>query len=313
MGFGEICDEIMVDYPDIKDFAHILKLTYLNKFENFKDFDLDKVGIVEKEDLLFYGKNYPLFKTLLLFNEIPVFREEKDSILFLKSINLSPKRTLNSLSYNEKIRLGNEFIKRCIDIVPNDYISYVPQLIFGKEYYFKDVCLREYVSALNGLYKIGKKKKVKNLIINKELPDEKDVKKYKKILAKKIYLFKKRLNNYEINHFNLKFKNRTFECQYIHIKRSIWDKIAGLFGEGIELKYYPTLINIAYSHSDVNFLEPLFLFVDKGDVAVYAKVPKIVYLKYKLALNYLYLKGSYIYFGNWSKDMLWNIINRGGL
>ena len=132
MGFGEICDEIMVDYPDIKDFAHILKLTYLNKFENFKDFDLDKVGIVEKEDLLFYGKNYPLFKTLLLFNEIPVFREEKDSILFLKSINISPRKTLNSLSYNEKIRLGNEFIKRCLDIVPNDYISYVPQRLERK-------------------------------------------------------------------------------------------------------------------------------------------------------------------------------------
>jgi len=313
MAFDEICDEIMMNHNDAKDFAYILKLTYLNEFEKFKDVDLNKLGIIEKDDLLFYGKNYPLFKTLLFFNEIPVFRDEKDSILFLRNIGLSPKNTLNSLTYNEKIMLGNEFLKRCIGLVPNEYIDIIPHLIFGKEYYFKDVCLKEYVSALNGLYKIGKKKKVKKLIINKELPDERDVKKYKRTLAKKINLFKKKLDDYEINHFNLNFNNKIFKCQYIYIRQSIWDKILGLFGEGIELKYFPSLVNIAYTHKDSDFLKPFFIFVDKGNVSVYAKVPKIVYLKYKLSLNYLYLKGKYVYFGDWDKSRFWTITGGGGI
>jgi len=313
MTFDKICDEIILDYEDAKDFAYILKLIYLNEFEKIKNLNLDKFGIVEKDDLLFYGKNYPLFKSLLFFNEIPVFREEKESILFLKSIGLSPRNTLNSLTYEEKIKLGNEFLKRCLNIVPKEYISYIPQLIFGREYYFKGVCLKEYVSALNGLYKIGKKNKVKKLIINRELPDEKDIKKYKNKLAKKISLFKKKLDNYEINYFNLKFNNKNFKCQYIYVRQSIWDKILGLFGEGIELKYYPTLVNIAYSHEKVDFLKPLFIFVDRGDISVYAKVPKLVYLKDGLSLNHLNLRGKCIYFGNWEKERFLEIIEKGAL
>ncbi|AIJ04913.1 phosphoesterase RecJ domain protein [Methanocaldococcus bathoardescens] len=313
MAFDEICDEIILDYEDAKDFAYILKLIYLNEFEKIKNLNLDKFGIIEKDDLLFYGKNYPLFKSLLFFNEIPVFREEKESILFLKSIGLSPRNTLNSLTYKEKVKLGNEFLKRCIGLVPKEYISYIPQLIFGREYYFKGVCLKEYVSALNGLYKIGKKNKVKKLIISMELPDEKDVKKYKKKLAKKIDLFKKKLNSYEINYLNLKFNNKNFKCQYIYVRQSIWNKVLGLFGEEIELKYYPTLVNVAHSHEKVDFLKSLFIFVDRGDISVYAKVPKLVYLKDGLTLNHLNLRGKYIYFGNWEKERFWKIIKKGAL
>ena len=313
MTFDEICDEIILNSEDAKDFAYILKLTYLNEFDKFKNINFKKFDIIEKDDLLFYGKNYPLFKSLLFFNEIPVFREEKDSILFLKSIGLSPRDTLNSLNYEEKIKLGNEFIKKSLSLVPKEYIRYIPHLIFGKEYYFKGVCLKEYVSALNGMYKIGKKKKVKKLIINRELPDEKDVKKYKKKLAKKISLFKKKFNSYEINYFNLKFNNKNFKCQYIYVKQSMWDKVLGLFGEGIELKYYPTLVNIAYSFEKVDFLKPFFIFVNKGEISVYAKVPKLIYLKDNLTLNYLNLKGKYVYFGNWKEDIFWKILERGFL
>ncbi|XRO77716.1 hypothetical protein ACO3VM_04085 [Methanocaldococcus sp. 10A] len=313
MSFDKLCDEIMQKHEDVKDFTYILKLTYLNEFDKFKNINFKKFNIIEKDDLLFYGKNYPLFKTLLFFNEIPVFREEKESILFLKSIGLSPRDTLNSLNYKEKIKLGNEFIKKCIYIVPKEYVSYIPHLIFGKEYYFKEMNLKEYVSALNGMYKIGKKKKVKKLIINRELPDESDIKKYKKKLAKKIILFKKKLDSYEINYFNLKFNNKNFKCQYIYIKQSIWDKVLGLFGEGIELKYYPTLVNIAYNNKKVDFLKPFFIFVNKGDISVYAKVPKLIYLKDNLTLNYLNLKGKYVYFGNWNNDKFYQFIEKGKL
>ncbi|CAB3290136.1 Phosphoesterase RecJ domain protein [Methanocaldococcus lauensis] len=313
MSFDKLCEEIMQKHEDAKDFTYILKLTYLNEFDKFKNINLKKFNIIEKDDLLFYGKNYPLFKTLLFFNEIPVFREEKESILFLKSIGRSPRDTLNSLNYKEKIKLGNEFIKKCICMVPKEYVSYIPHLIFGKEYYFKEMNLKEYVSALNGMYKIGKKKKVKKLIINEELPDERDIKKYKKKLAKKIILFKKKLDSYEINYFNLKFNNKNFKCQYIYIKQSIWDKILGLFGEGIELKYYPTLVNIAYNNKKIDFLKPFFIFVNRGDISVYAKVPKLIYLKDNLTLNYLNLKGKYVYFGNWDNDKFYHFIEKGKL
>ena len=309
MSFDKLCDEIICEYNgEIKEFACILKLVYLNKLENLDKFNFKKFNIDKKEDLLLYGKNYPLFRSLLYFNEIPLFREEKESILFLKNINISPKTTLNSLNYNKKLKLGNELLKRSISIVPNEYINYIPNILFGAEYYFDGVSLKEYVSNLNGLYKIGKKRKVKELIINKELPNEENVKKYKKILAKKINLFNKKFEKYEVNYFNLKFKNKNYRCQYIYIKQSIWDKILGLFGEGIELKYYPTLVNIVYNNEKVDFLKPFFIFVNKGDIAVYAKVPKLVYLKDNLSLNHLNLKGKYVYFGNWDKDKFYEII-----
>ncbi|XRO75803.1 hypothetical protein ACO3TA_02780 [Methanocaldococcus sp. 28A] len=313
MSFDELCNEIMQKNEDAKDFAYILKLAYLNEFNKFKNINFKKLNIIEKDDLLFYGKNYPLFKTLLFYNEIPVFRKEKESILFLKSIGLSPTNSLNSLNYNEKIRLGNEFIKKCITIVPKEYVRYIPHLIFGKEYYFKEMNLKEYVSALNGMYKVGKRKKVKKLIINKELPDDSDIKKYKKKLARKIILFKKKLDKYEINYFNLKFNNKNFKCQYIYIKQSIWDKVLGLFGEGIELKYYPTLVNIAYNNKKIDFLKPFFIFVNKGNISVYAKIPKLIYLKDNLSLNHLNLKGKYVYFGNWDNDKFYQLIEKGKL
>ena len=57
-------------------------------------------------------------------------------------------------------------------------------------------------------------------------------------------------------------------------------------------------------------MKPLFIFVDGGDISVYAKVPKLVYLKDGLSLNYLNLRGKYVYFGNWKKDKFWKIVGR---
>ncbi|EHP87930.1 DHH family phosphoesterase [Methanotorris formicicus] len=310
----DICDEIIEEEEgEVKDFAHIIKLTYLNEFEQFEKEEkakLKKLNIKEENGLLFYGKDYPIFRSLCYFNEVPIFRKEKDAIVFLNRIGIDPNRTLKSLSFEEKKKLGNEFLNKALMHVPKEYSKYLPSVVFGKEYYFKGIELREYVSSLNGLYKIGKKRKVKNLIVNMETPHKSDIKKYKKEVAKRIMIFKKKLNDeYRISYFSLNFKGRKFLCQYIYIKQSVWDFIKGFFGEGIELKYYPTLINIAYSSDKVDFLKPLFIFVDKKDVSVYAKVPKLIYLKDGLTLNHLNLKGKHIYFGIWDEDF-WKILER---
>ncbi|WP_457612971.1 hypothetical protein [Methanocaldococcus sp.] len=314
MTFSELCDEIIQHYDDARDFAKILKAVYLGEFEHIKKENMEKYNITEKDDLLFYGKNRPIFKSLTFFNEIPVFRKEEDSILFLKDIGIPPSKTLNSLTYEEKIKLRNEFLNISKTIIPREYFSHVPKLIFGKEYYFKDVCLKEYVSALNGIYKIGNKRKVIELIINRKIPEEKDVIKYRKILAKRINLFNKKLDDYEIRNFNINFNGKNFKCQYIYIRQTVWDKILGLFGEGIELKYYPTLVNIAYSSKKIDFLKPFFIFIDiDKNISVYARVPKLLYLKHGLSLNYLKLKGKTTYFGNWERDKFWKIIEKGSL
>ncbi|AEF95782.1 hypothetical protein [Methanotorris igneus] len=310
----DICNEIIEgEDGKVKDFAHTIKLTYLSEFERFEKEDmkvkLRKLNIAEEDGLLFYGKDYLIFKSIYYFNEVPVFRKEEDAIIFLNKIGIEPNRTLKSLSFEEKRKLGNEFLNKALICVPKEYSKYLPYIIFGKEYYFKGIELKEYVSSLNGLYKIGKRKKVRDLIVNMEIPDEDDVKKYKKKIAKRINKFKKKLNDeYEINYFNLKFKGKKFKCQYIYIKPSLWDHVKSFFGEGIELKYYPTLINVAYSSEKIDFLKPLFIFVDKKDVAVYAKVPKLVYLKNNLSLNHLNLEGKYIFYGNWSDEEFYKFL-----
>jgi len=77
----------------ISDFLNILDSIYKNNEPKVDELILKELGIEKIEnDFAIYGKNYPLFKMLYYFNEIPLFNSEKESIIFLKNNNLNPSK-----------------------------------------------------------------------------------------------------------------------------------------------------------------------------------------------------------------------------
>jgi hypothetical protein len=292
-------------------FSKILNECYRNNdISQYKDY-FESIGIVEKNDLLLYGKHYPLFRSLLYFNEVPLFKNESQSILFLKNNNFNPNDKLINLKKDEKKKLGMLLLKEIAKNIPDEYIKYVPKLIFGKCYYLEkyDMELKEYISKLNALYKLKKYDEIEKCIVYQKLPDEKLVNKYKIKLAKSIKLFNMELNNRKIRYTTIEHNGRELPCQYIYIKQSLLDKIKGWVFGSIDGQHYPTLVNIAYSHSKIDFLKPFFILVDNGNIGVFARAPKLLYFKDNLTLNHLNLTGKHTYFGTWDYEMFEKFIH----
>ncbi|AEH06034.1 hypothetical protein [Methanothermococcus okinawensis] len=278
----------------------------ISKYRNY----FKNLHIVERDDLLLYGKNYPLFRSVLYFNEVPLFKSESQSILFLKNNGFNPNAKLVNLNDNERNKLGNIILNKIIAKIPKEYARYVPKLIFGKCYYLEEynVELKEYISNLNALCKLKKYNEVEKCIIHQKLPDEKLVKKYKLKLAKSIKLFNKKLDNMEIQYTSITYNNKTYPCQYIHIKQSIFDRVKGWIFGSIDGKHYPAIVNISYSHPKINFMQPFFIFVG-DEINVFARAPKLLYFKDNLTLNHLNLTGKHTYFGNWNYEIFEKFVN----
>lgn len=292
-------------------FSKILIELYQNnnicKYNNY----FEKFGIIEKDDLILYGKNYPLFRSLLYFNEVPLFKKESQSILFLKNNNFNPNDKLITLNANKKMNLGMLLLNKIYKKIPPEYIKYAPKLIFGKCYYLKryNIELKEYISKLNALCKMKKYDEVEKCITYQKLPDEKLVKEYRLKLAKSIKSFNKELDNREIRYTTITYDNKTYPCQYIYIKQSLLDKIKGWIFDSIDGRHYPTLVNTAYSHPKLNYMQPFFIFAEGNKINVFARVPKLLYFKDNLTLNYLNLTGKHTYFGTWDDKMFEKFIH----
>jgi len=161
--------------------------------------------------------------------------------------------------------------------------------------------LKEYVSNLNATYKLKEYDITKNCILKKELPPKNLILKYKMDLSKSIDLFNKKLNNARIRKFSIDFNEKSFDCQYIYLKQSLWDKIKGWFFGEINGIHYPALVNIAYNNQKIDYLKPFFILNDNEDeINVVARVPKLLYLKYGLTLDHIKLNGNHTYFGKWN-------------
>ncbi|MBA2840140.1 hypothetical protein HNP87_000652 [Methanococcus maripaludis] len=289
---------------EILDFLNILDCIYKNKEPNIDGNTLKNLGIKKREnDFTIYGKNYPLFKMLHYFIEIPLFNSEKESIIFLKNNKLSPSKTYFELDISEKEILRELTLNYAENKVPERYKPFVNDVIFGNTYYFSkyNMELKEYVSNLNAVYKLKKYDIVKNCILKKELPPKNIILKYKTDLSKTIDLFNKKLNNTEIRKFSIDFDGKNFDCQYIYLKQSLWDKLKGWFFGEINGIHYPALVNIAYNNPKIDYLKPFFILNDNEDeINVVARVPKLLYLKYGLTLNHIKLNGNHTYFGKWN-------------
>ena len=306
-------------------FCNILSEIYKNNdLSNFNNY-FNRLNIVEKNDILLYGENYPLFKSLQYFNEVPLFKNETKSILFLKNNNLDHTLKLNNLTNNDKKKLGSLLVEKILKKLPDNhkytYGKYVPKLIFGNKYYMYDnnnnlISLNEFVSKLNMLYKIKKYNKVENCIINCSMPTEEDLKEYKIKLAKSINNFKYILDNSEINYFNLNYNNINVKCQYIFVEKSLIYKIKKLLNinniYNNEINFNTVFVNIAYNNSSkIDYLLPFFIFENNkfNSVNVVCKVPKLLYYKYEINFNNLDLIGKHVYFGNWSKKFFRKVVS----
>ncbi|MBA2862108.1 hypothetical protein [Methanococcus maripaludis] len=289
---------------EILNFLNILDSIYKNKEPVFDNATLKTLGIEKIEnDFASYGKNYPLFKMLYYFNEIPLFNSEKESILFIRNNNLNPSKTYFELDNFEKERLKELILNLGENKVADGYKPFVKDLLFGNTYYFSkyNIELKEYVSNLNSIYKIKEYDIVKNCILKKELPPKNLILKHKQDLSKSIDLFNKKLNNTEFRKFSIDFEGKSFDCKYIYLKQSLWDKIKGWFFGEINGIHYPALVNIAYNNPKIDYLKPFFILNDNEDeINVVARVPKLLYLKYGLTLNHIKLNGKHTYFGKWN-------------
>jgi hypothetical protein len=289
---------------EISDFLNILDCIYKNKEPEIDENIFKNLGIEKREnDFTIYGKNYPLFKMLHYFSEIPLFNSEKESIIFLKNNNLNPSKTYFELDISEKEILRELTLNYAENKVPDDYKPFVNDVIFGNTYYFSkyNMELKEYISNLNSAYKLKEYGIVKNCILKKELPPKNIILKYKTDLSKTIDLFNKKLNNTEIRKFSIDFDGKNFDCQYIYLKQSLWDKLKGWFFGEINGIHYPALVNIAYNNPKIDYLKPFFILNDNEDkINVVARVPKLLYLKYGLTLNHIKLNGNHTYFGKWN-------------
>jgi len=292
-------------------FSKILHELYKNNdISTYKNY-FEDLGIVEKDDLLLYGKNYPLFRSVLYFNEVPLFKNESQSILFLKNNNFNPNDKLITLNADKKKKLGMLLLNEISKKIPAEYIKYAPKLVFGKCYYLKkyNIELKEYISKLNALCKLKKYNEVEKCIIHQKLPDEKLVKEYRMKLAKSIKLFNKELDNREIRYTTITHDNKTHSCQYLYIKQSLLDKIKGWIFGSIDGQHYPAIVNMAYSHPKINYMQPFFILVDGNKINVFARAPKLLYFKDSLTLNHLNLTGKHTYFGTWDYAMFEKFIH----
>lgn len=110
-----------------------------------RDILLDSIeaGLVKaQEDLLLYGRSTrPIYKSLQYFSDPPipgVTGSDSNAIALLNSLGIScfedNWRTVSDLTSDEKRKLATEIIRKTIAAVPQEYVSFIPQMIMGESY-----------------------------------------------------------------------------------------------------------------------------------------------------------------------------------
>jgi len=110
-----------------------------------RDILLDSIetGMVKaQEDLLLYGRSTrPIYKALQYFSDPPipgVTGSDSNAMAMLNSLGIpcyeGDWRTVSDMTSDEKRKLATEIIRKTIMAVPQEYISYIPQMIVGESY-----------------------------------------------------------------------------------------------------------------------------------------------------------------------------------
>jgi RecJ-like exonuclease len=134
--------------------------------------DSIEVGLVKaEEDLLLYGRSTrPIYKSLQYFSDPPipgVTGSDSNAMALLNSLEIpcyeGDWRTVSDMTCDEKRKLATEIIRKTITAVPQEYVSFIPQMIMGESYSFiqeedrsplKDAS--EFATCLNACGKNGR-------------------------------------------------------------------------------------------------------------------------------------------------------------
>ncbi len=102
-----------------------------------------EVGLVKaEEDLLLYGRSTrPIYKSLQYFSDPPipgVTGSDSNAMALLNSLEIpcyeGDWRTVSDMTCDEKRKLATEIIRKTIMAVPQEYVSFIPQMIMGESY-----------------------------------------------------------------------------------------------------------------------------------------------------------------------------------
>ncbi|MDY1590772.1 MAG: DHH family phosphoesterase [Methanofastidiosum sp.] len=105
--------------------------------------DSIEVGLVKaEEDLLLYGRSTrPIYKSLQYFSDPPipgVTGSDSNAMALLNSLEIpcyeGDWRTVSDMTCDEKRKLATEIIRKTIMAVPQEYVSFIPQMIMGESY-----------------------------------------------------------------------------------------------------------------------------------------------------------------------------------
>ncbi|KYC49082.1 MAG: DHHA1 domain protein [Candidatus Methanofastidiosum methylothiophilum] len=110
-----------------------------------RDILLDSIesGLVKaEEDLLLYGRSTrPIYKSLQYFSDPPipgVTGSDSNAMELLNSLGIpcyeGDWRTVSDMTCDEKRKLATEIIRKTIMSVPQEYVSFIPQMIMGESY-----------------------------------------------------------------------------------------------------------------------------------------------------------------------------------
>jgi len=95
-----------------------------------------------EEDLLLYGRSTrPIYKSLQYFSDPPipgVTGSDSNAMALLNSLEIpcyeGDWRTVSDMTCDEKRKLATEIIRKTITAVPQEYVSFIPQMIMGESY-----------------------------------------------------------------------------------------------------------------------------------------------------------------------------------
>ncbi|NYT13940.1 MAG: DHH family phosphoesterase, partial [Candidatus Methanofastidiosa archaeon] len=139
-----------------------------------RDILLDSIetGLVKaQEDLLLYGRSTrPIYKSLQYFSDPPipgVTGSDSNAMALLNSLGIpcyeGDWRTVSDMTSDEKKKLATEIIRKTIMAVPQEYISFIPQMIMGESYSLQNEEERsplrdasEFATCLNACGKNGR-------------------------------------------------------------------------------------------------------------------------------------------------------------
>ncbi|NPA62473.1 MAG: DHH family phosphoesterase [Methanococci archaeon] len=229
--------------------------------------------ILIKSDLQMYGRQTrPLFVSMRYWADVRTDLLNNDSriIKYLQNISkkhdieIDPSLRLAEIPFEHKRIIGSELLIKCLNYVPNHWTSYIPKVIFGEVYEFREEefgsplrDLEEFSTCINACSRYGDYETALNVLMG-------DRDKY----------YKKMLSNLRRHRNNLR---KALE----HVRSDVEIVQKEKFQYFETDKIMPNIVGIvagmSYSIEEVDWMKPIFA-ISEGEEGykVSARCPKLL-------------------------------------